>query len=251
MRLLLHTCVAIWIFEGSPRISPALRALLTDPDHGVWSSDFSVLEVVIKHRLGKLALKEAPSRRLPCLVRAHGRGSLPLSDRAIHRLETLPPLHADPFDRLLIGQALAHRLVLVTPDERIRQYEVPVRWESWPRRPLAMTADERGECSRGASQGRRPRLALDLLPPRALAVVAGEVLGEAAPQVSPSYEPGQDRGGAAEPLDQEEAASPPTGLTGGPQGDGSWGLGGEGPRQVIHCDLRGTKEIGSDYFAEE
>jgi len=129
MRLLLDTCVAIWMLEGSPRISTALRDLLTDPDHDVWFSDVSVLEVVIKHRLGKLDLKEAPSRLLPRLVRAHGLGSLPLSDRAIYRLETLPPLHADPFDRLLIGQALAHRLVLVTPDERIRQYEVPVRWE--------------------------------------------------------------------------------------------------------------------------
>lgn len=125
---LLDTCVALWHFEGNPRISPELRDVLTDPVNELFLSDVSILEIVIKHRLGKLPLPKPPSRIIRPLARKHLMDILPLSTAAIFRLESLPDLHRDPFDRILIGQALECGFPLVTPDPMIRQYDVPTFW---------------------------------------------------------------------------------------------------------------------------
>jgi PIN domain nuclease of toxin-antitoxin system len=120
--------VAFWYFDGGLRISQEVLGILRDPIHDVYFSDVSVLEIVIKHGLGRLRLPQPPSRLLPSLARKHEFEILPLITAAIFRLETLPSLHRDPFDRLLIGQALAHHLTLVTPDPLIRQYRVATLW---------------------------------------------------------------------------------------------------------------------------
>jgi PIN domain nuclease of toxin-antitoxin system len=125
---LLDTCVALWHFEGNATISNKLRELLTDPTHDLYLSDVSVLEIVIKHRLGKLPLPRPPSRIVRPLAQKHLMEILPLSTPEIFRLEALPDLHRDPFDRLLICQALELRLDLITPDPLIRQYDVPTLW---------------------------------------------------------------------------------------------------------------------------
>ena len=125
---LLDTCVAIWYFQGSDRISADLVELLRNPRNDLCLSDVSVLEIVIKHRLGKLPLPKPPSRIILPLARKHWMESLPLTTDAIFALERLPDLHRDPFDRLLIGQALTRRLELVTPDPLIRQYDVATLW---------------------------------------------------------------------------------------------------------------------------
>ena len=130
MRLLLDTCAAIWFFAGDDRLRPALVEVLTDPVHELFLSDVSVLEVVIKHQLGKFPLRHAPSRLLPMLMVKHGVDPLPLTTKAIFGLEALPLHHRDPFDRLLVAQARAERLTLVTPDPKIRCYDVPVHWEA-------------------------------------------------------------------------------------------------------------------------
>lgn len=125
---LLDTCVALWYFAGADKISAPILAVLRDPRNELFFSDVSLLEIVIKHQLGKLPLPEAPSRILPAWVRQHGFKPLPLAARAILKLESLPSLHRDPFDRLLICQALTHQLTLVTPDPLVRRYAVPVLW---------------------------------------------------------------------------------------------------------------------------
>jgi PIN domain nuclease of toxin-antitoxin system len=126
---LLDTCVALWFFEGSARIPGPVREALTDPSEDLLFSDVSLLEVVIKHRLGKLRLGAPPSRILLPLARKHMMEVLPLTSAAILRLEKLADLHRDPFDRLLIAQALEERLTLVTPDPLIRRYRVPTFWD--------------------------------------------------------------------------------------------------------------------------
>jgi PIN domain nuclease of toxin-antitoxin system len=128
LRLLLDTCVLIWYFDGSGAISAAMRDELTDPAHELFMSDVSALELVIKCSLGKLKLPAAPSRLLPALARKHLISPLPLTREAIFGLESLPWLHRDPFDRLLVAQALAHHLTLVTPDQQVRQYAVSTQW---------------------------------------------------------------------------------------------------------------------------
>jgi PIN domain nuclease of toxin-antitoxin system len=129
MRFLLDTCVVIWYFEGSDKIHGTVRDRLTDPENEVYMSDVSILEVVIKYTLGKLPLSLPPSELLPILAEKHALATLPLFQESIFRLESLPPLHHDPFDRLLIAQSLEHGLTLVTPDPRIQQYEIPTIWK--------------------------------------------------------------------------------------------------------------------------
>jgi PIN domain nuclease of toxin-antitoxin system len=129
MRLLLDTCTLIWFFDGDARLSASLLQKLVDRANDVRMSDVSVLEVVIKHQLGKLPLPAPPSKLLPVLARKHQLDSMPITVEAIFGLEALPLLHRDPFDRLLIGQALAGDYTLVTPDPLIAQYKVPVFWE--------------------------------------------------------------------------------------------------------------------------
>ena len=128
MRYLLDTCVVIWYFEGSDQIPESVRDLLTDPENEVFVSDVSVLEVVIKYMTGKFHLDALPSRVLPTLVARHSLTFLPLLQEAVFALESLPLIHRDPFDRLLIAQSLEHGLTLVTPDPQIRQYEVSTMW---------------------------------------------------------------------------------------------------------------------------
>jgi PIN domain nuclease of toxin-antitoxin system len=131
MRLLLDTCTALWVFEGHRCIRGRMRDQITDPGHEVYLSDVSLLEIVIKYRLGKLPLAAKPSKLIPPLARRHAIDRLQLTAEAVFRLEDLPDHHRDPFDRLLVCQALAHGLTLVTPDPLIHRYEgVSLLWSA-------------------------------------------------------------------------------------------------------------------------
>ena len=89
MRYLLDTCTLIWFFEGSDRIGPALRDELTDPTHELFASDVSLLEITIKHQLGKFPLPGAPSRLIPALAARHGIELIPLDRAHIAKLHQL------------------------------------------------------------------------------------------------------------------------------------------------------------------
>jgi PIN domain nuclease of toxin-antitoxin system len=128
MNYLLDTCVALWYFAGSSRIPPLIQEELTDPANLLAVSDASALEVVIKHTLGKLPLKQAPSSFWGELIHQHGMERLPIGPAEIFLWGDLPLLHRDPFDRLLIAQARQHDLCLVTPDPLIRQYDAHTWW---------------------------------------------------------------------------------------------------------------------------
>lgn len=128
MDCLLDTCTAIWFFEGSDDIPLRTRAMLSDPARRVYVSDVSMLEIVIKHRSGKFPLPAPPSRLLPVLIRKHGLDVLPIRTRDIFRVEALADFHRDPFDRLLIAQAIENKLTLVTPDPLIWRYPARCLW---------------------------------------------------------------------------------------------------------------------------
>ena len=128
MTFLVDTCVAIWFFEGSDAILPKTLELLVDAGNDVLLSDVSILEIVIKHSIGKLPLPQPPSVLIPALARKHRFDILPLSTADILRFERLPLLHRDPFDRLLVAQALENGLTLVSPDPLVRQYRVRSLW---------------------------------------------------------------------------------------------------------------------------
>lgn len=128
MKLLLDTCTFLWIISDDPALSEEARAAFSDPANEVYLSSVSVWEIAVKHALKRLPLPEAPDRFIPAQRTRHAIQSLPLEEEAVLQLSRLPERHRDPFDRMLVCQAIAHGLVVLTPDEAIRQYPVRTVW---------------------------------------------------------------------------------------------------------------------------
>lgn len=125
MKLLLDTHIFLWFISADARLSAAARALIMAPENEVYLSVASVWEVVIKYQLGKLPMPQPPATYLPEQRRNHRIESLRIDEATIAFLPKLPALHRDPFDRILICQALQHGLTLVTVDAAITAYPVP------------------------------------------------------------------------------------------------------------------------------
>lgn len=124
MKLLLDTSIFLWAATDSPRLLPRHREAIGNPANKVHLSVVSIWEAIVKYRLGKLPLPEAPQRLMP---RARGRlgiTNLNLDEGSVLELPNLPDHHKDPFDRMLICQAQAHGLTIVTTDWLILQYPV-------------------------------------------------------------------------------------------------------------------------------
>ena len=128
MRLLLDTCTFLWLVGGSGELSPAARAAFADPANDVFLSAASAWEIVVEHRLGRLPLPAAPDVFVPAQRDAHGIDPLAVDEEAALHIGRLPDLHRDPFDRMLVAQAVVMGLAIVTPDETIRQYAVRTLW---------------------------------------------------------------------------------------------------------------------------
>ncbi len=126
MRLLLDTHVFLWYISADPQLPAVFRDAIREPSNEVFLSVASVWEAVIKHALGKLPLPGAPAEYMPRERQAHRIAALPIEEPALAHLASLPPLHRDPFDRILVAQALQHGLKLVTVDDAVRAYPVPL-----------------------------------------------------------------------------------------------------------------------------
>lgn len=103
-----------------------MRDAIRDSANEVYLSVASVWEDVIKYAIGKLPLQKSPAEYLPKQREAHRIASLPVEEAAFVHLAGLPPLHRDPFDRILVAQALQHGLTLATMDDAVRVYPVPL-----------------------------------------------------------------------------------------------------------------------------
>lgn len=130
MRLLLDTCALIWLTTAPRRLSPGMRALYEDPANEVYLSAASAWEVCIKHKAGKLPLPNGmtPEAFIPEARKRHGIDSLAVSEQDSFVLARLPALHHDPFDRMLICQAIVNQMTILTPDPLIGQYPVMTAW---------------------------------------------------------------------------------------------------------------------------
>lgn len=126
MRLLLDTHIFLWYISADPLLPIPVRDTIRDPANEAYLSVASIWEAVIKYALGKLPLPAPPAESLPRQREAHRIASLPIEEAVFVHLASLPPLHRDPFDRLLIAQALHHGLTLVTVDDAVRAYPVPL-----------------------------------------------------------------------------------------------------------------------------
>lgn len=118
MKLLLDTQVYLWVLANSARLSPTARTLIESADV-VYVSAVSVWEACIKIGLGKL---DASPAALVQGIEASGFLELPLTAAHAQGVAELPPIHRDPFDRLLVAQALAMTLRLLTADQTLTMY---------------------------------------------------------------------------------------------------------------------------------
>lgn len=125
MRLLLDTHVFLWFITGDRRVQPRVRVLIENADQ-VYLSVASIWELTIKHDLGKLALPEAPQPWLSIQREQHGFESLVIDEASVAQLSRLPRHHADPFDRMIVCQALEHDLQIVTVDPVFAKYPATV-----------------------------------------------------------------------------------------------------------------------------
>jgi PIN domain nuclease of toxin-antitoxin system len=127
-RFLLDTCTFLWIVGGARELSPRARAAFADPANDVLLSAASAWEIAVKHRLGKLPLPSRPDAFVPAQRAAHGIEPWPVDEEAALHVAMLPDLHRDPFDRMLVAQAIVAGLIVLTPDEAILQYAVRTLW---------------------------------------------------------------------------------------------------------------------------
>lgn len=128
MRVLLDTHCWLWMQVDPDRFSAETRRVIEDPGNELLLSVASSWEIAIKYRLGKLPLPEHPATYVPSRMRVSGTLPLPVEHgHALHVAE-LPDHHRDPFDRLLISQAILERVVILTADPQLAAYDVPLRW---------------------------------------------------------------------------------------------------------------------------
>lgn len=105
-----------------------MRELVGDGANDVYLSAASSWEIAIKTSLGKLKLPEPPERYVPRRLAAQGMRGLPIEHVHALRVASLPPLHQDPFGRMLVAQAQVEAMSLLTVDENIAAYDVEVVW---------------------------------------------------------------------------------------------------------------------------
>jgi PIN domain nuclease of toxin-antitoxin system len=126
MTLLIDTHCWLWWLTETEKLQEAAIALLKNPDTTILLSSVSSWEIAIKYSIGKLSLPEPPERFIPSRMERDGIVSLPIQHSHTLKTATLPYYHKDPFDRLLIAQAIVEGIPIMTVDESFRQYDVEV-----------------------------------------------------------------------------------------------------------------------------
>ncbi|MBC7842988.1 MAG: type II toxin-antitoxin system VapC family toxin [Gemmatimonadaceae bacterium] len=126
MKLLLDTQILLWAAGLPKRLSPTARKLLDDPRNDLLFSAASLWEVTIKKSLGRADFHVEP-RVLRRGLLDNGYTELPITSQHAVTVDGLPDLHRDPFDRLLLAQALSEGITLVTSDAQLAKYPGPIR----------------------------------------------------------------------------------------------------------------------------
>jgi PIN domain nuclease of toxin-antitoxin system len=124
VRLLLDTHIALWAIADDPKLSARARELIDDTDNQIVVSAATVWEISIKHALARGGPNDMPISGQEALGYFRDAGFAVLDISPVHAatVEALPPLHADPFDRILVAQALGEPLRLVTHDAKVAGY---------------------------------------------------------------------------------------------------------------------------------
>jgi len=128
MKLLLDTHTFLWLVEGSASLSAAAQTAIADPNNDVYLSAASVWEMAIKIGNRKLTLNDPIDKFVAKWTAAYRLDPLPVQFDHAQRVANLPPHHKDPFDRLLIVQAMVEGMAVVTSDAKFAPYGVPLVW---------------------------------------------------------------------------------------------------------------------------
>ena len=127
MSLLLDTCTVLWLGRGDAQVSARQRSAIASESE-VSVSAATAWEIAIKHAAGRLPLPVAADQFLRGLRQRYQFKSLPIDEESALMVAKLPALHRDPFDRVLVAQAIVHGLTIVTPDPAVIQYPVRTMW---------------------------------------------------------------------------------------------------------------------------
>jgi PIN domain nuclease of toxin-antitoxin system len=125
VRILIDTHVFFWHLTDDPLLPEPIEEAILNPNNEVYLSVVAIWEAVVKHYNGKLPLPDRPEIFLPAKRAEAGILPLPLDEGAMSYLAGLPLLHRDPFDRVMVAQALQHELTIATVDPLVKAYDVP------------------------------------------------------------------------------------------------------------------------------
>lgn len=128
MRLLLDTVAFIWLAGNDASLSGLARDLIADPSNGVYLSAASAWEIAIKYSIGRLELEIPPEKYVPEQRHLHRIEPLSISEKDALQVGKLPNIHRDPFDRLILAQAIVQDMAVVTNDGLMKRYDVPIIW---------------------------------------------------------------------------------------------------------------------------
>ena len=128
MTLLLDTCTFLWVVAEPQKMSVHARQLFEAADNEVYLSAASGWEIARKYRARRLELSESPDHYVPLQRNLHGILPLAIDEESALHTVRLPELHRDPFDRIIVSQAIVHGMTILTPDPLISQYPARVVW---------------------------------------------------------------------------------------------------------------------------
>jgi PIN domain nuclease of toxin-antitoxin system len=128
MKLLLDTHAFLWWVAGDPQLSDRARDLIADGSNEVLFSVASAWEIVVKTSIGRLWLGDDPKTFIDEQLEANAFGVLPIHLRHALVIAGLPDLHRDPFDRMLVAQAMSEEISILSGDQHVAAYPVDVVW---------------------------------------------------------------------------------------------------------------------------
>ncbi|MBI3957720.1 MAG: type II toxin-antitoxin system VapC family toxin [Chloroflexi bacterium] len=128
MKLLLDTHAFLWFISGDSQLSSYARQLIEDSDNQRYLSVTSIWEITIKSSLGRLEVPTPPSKLIREYVWANAIELLTITSEHLDVVHTLPYHHKDPFDRLMIAQAIHEDMVLISRDVTLNAYSIRIEW---------------------------------------------------------------------------------------------------------------------------
>ncbi|MGQ9632516.1 MAG: type II toxin-antitoxin system VapC family toxin [bacterium] len=128
MRIIIDTCTFLWFIDDNPKLSAAASAIIEDPNSEVLLSIANLWEMAIKCSIGKLIFTEPFNMFMQRQLNLNRIGILPINLDHVAGVVTLPFHHRDPFDRLMIAQAMVDNIPIVSPDEVFDNYPIRRLW---------------------------------------------------------------------------------------------------------------------------